>query len=69
MLSLDKTDEGITVCGRFARRIPRSNWFFSFLLAEISLEYDLYEDITILIAIKCKILMSRDNNKSVSRNR
>lgn len=31
MLSLDRTDDGITVCGRTARRIPRRSWFFSFL--------------------------------------
>lgn len=31
MLSLDNTDDGTTVCGRVARRIPKNSWFFSFL--------------------------------------
>lgn len=31
ILSLDKTEEGITVCGRFARLMPNSNWLLSFL--------------------------------------
>jgi hypothetical protein len=32
MLSLDSTEEGITVCGRFARRIPKRSWLLSFLV-------------------------------------
>lgn len=40
MLSLDKTDDGITVCGRLARRIPRSNWFFSFLMNKMTYQSD-----------------------------
>jgi hypothetical protein len=31
MLSLDKTEDGMTVCGRFAWRIPRRSWLLSFL--------------------------------------
>ena len=31
MLSLDKTDDGVTVCGRLARLMPNKSWFFSFL--------------------------------------
>jgi hypothetical protein len=30
MLSLERTEEGITVCGRLARLIPSKSWFFSF---------------------------------------
>jgi len=30
MLSLERTEEGITVCGRLACLIPRKSWFFSF---------------------------------------
>jgi hypothetical protein len=31
MLSLERTEEGITVSGRLARLIPSKSWFFSFL--------------------------------------
>jgi hypothetical protein len=31
MLSLERTEEGITVCDRLARLIPSRSWFFSFL--------------------------------------
>jgi hypothetical protein len=31
ILSLDKTEEGITVCGRFARLMPNNSWLLSFL--------------------------------------
>lgn len=30
MLSLERTEEGITVCVRLARLIPSQSWFFSF---------------------------------------
>lgn len=31
ILSLERTDDGITVWGRVARRMPKRSWFFSFL--------------------------------------
>ena len=39
MVSLDNTEEGITVGGYLARRIPSDNWFFSFLLKRTHLSY------------------------------
>lgn len=36
MLSLERTEEGITVCGRLARLIPSKSWFFSFLSQRIN---------------------------------
>jgi hypothetical protein len=36
MLSLERTEEGITVCVRLARLIPSQSWFFSFLSHEMN---------------------------------
>lgn len=41
MLSLDKTDDGITVCCRFCRRMPSCNWPLSSLHTNVVIGYEL----------------------------
>lgn len=65
MLSLDNTDEGITVCGRLARRIPISSWLLSFLKdAEYPSVTKKSKQLPLICIITCRNLQQKNGMAS-----